>query len=215
MERAPLVRVRMKSMDRLDDGSGTEDGRGHRAGGGGGSTFYRRLGAIQRLCSFGGGRPCCSSGVPPCSIVWTPIHPITWFAPFVGHMGATDSDGKLHDWGGGPIEPCAPAGMMFGAPCRYLPLKITDVAAWDAALNQSDVDYLEHMHCMLCGHDCHSHVAHALDLHEYWGCTWHNKIELAALVFFFGRHLGVSGFVATWLGTAIILAIVLAVKFAG
>ena len=35
---------------------------------------------------------------------------------------------------------------------------------WDAAISQADEDYLEHMHCMVCGHDCHSHVAHALDL---------------------------------------------------
>eukprot|EP01047_Picozoa_sp_COSAG01_P107979 COSAG01_NODE_36938_length_510_cov_2.849148_2_plen_131_part_01 len=33
----------------------------------------------------------CIDGGHPCCILWTPIHPITWFAPFVGHMGVCDS----------------------------------------------------------------------------------------------------------------------------
>ena len=57
-------------------------------------------------------------------------------------------------------------------------------------------------------------MAHALDLQEYCSCTCHNKVELAAMMFLFGRHIGLGGFVATWLGFAIFLAIVLAVRFA-
>jgi hypothetical protein len=205
MERAPLVKVYMRSIERDVEEGSSED-----------TPVYKRAGRassrISKLCSCDG-RPCCSTGLPPCSILWTPIHPITWFAPFVGHLGITDSNGRLHDWGGGPIHACDPKEMMFGAPCRYLPFSPADPAAWDAAIAQADQDYLDHIHCMVCGHDCHSHVAHALDLQEYCHCTWHNKVELAALVFFCGRHIGVSGFVATWLGFAIFLSIVLAVKF--
>ena len=29
----------------------------------------------------------------PFAIVWTPIHPISWILPFVGHMGIADSNG--------------------------------------------------------------------------------------------------------------------------
>ena len=156
MERAPLVKVtHMRGIER-----DTEDGHGrHDAPAAG---FYRSAG--RRAPRAAGHRDCCSRGVPPCSILWTPIHPITWFAPFVGHMGITDSSGRLHDWGGGPIRASSPSEMMFGAPCRYLPFAPKDPTAWDAAIAQADEDYLEHMHCMVCGHDCHSHVAHALDL---------------------------------------------------
>ena len=155
MERAPLVKVtHMRSIER-----DAEDGHGRDAPAAG---FYRSAG--RRAPRAAGRRDCCGTGVPPCSILWTPIHPITWFAPFVGHMGITDSSGRLHDWGGGPIRASSPSEMMFGAPCRYLPFAPKDPAAWDAAITQADEDYLEHMHCMVCGHDCHSHVAHALDL---------------------------------------------------
>merc|ERR1740121_1367239 len=56
----------------------------------------------------------------PYAIVWTPIHPITWVAPFVGHMGICDSEGTIHDWGGGS---CNLDNMMFGNPTRYLLLR--------------------------------------------------------------------------------------------
>ena len=59
MERAPLVRVRMRSMDRIDDVS-VEDGHGERHGG---SSWYKTASGFQRLCGTGG-RPCCSSGIP-------------------------------------------------------------------------------------------------------------------------------------------------------
>ena len=215
MERESLVKVTMRGIER-----DTEDGHGQvthmpgieRDAEDGAAGFYQRAGRRAPLAA--GRRECCSgTNAPPCSILWTPIHPITWFAPFVGHMGITDSSGRLHDWGGGPIRASPPSEMMFGAPCRYLPFAPKDPAAWDAAIAQADEDYLEHMHCMVCGHDCHSHVAHALDLQEYCGCTWHNKIELAVLMFFCGRHIGVGGAVSTWLGFFIFLGVVLALKF--
>jgi hypothetical protein len=51
------------------------------------------------------------------------------------------------------------------------------------------------------------------DAQEYCGCTWHNKIELAVLMFFCGRHIGVGGAVSTWLGFFIFIGVVLALKF--
>ena len=105
MERESLVKVTMRGIERdTEDGHGqvthmpgierdTEDGA---------AGFYQRAGRRAPLAA--GRRECCSgTNAPPCSILWTPIHPITWFAPFVGHMGITDSSGRLHDWDGGPI----------------------------------------------------------------------------------------------------------------
>ena len=116
----------------------------------------------------------------PCCILWTPIPPFTWFAPFVGHMGITDSQGLLHDWGGGPIAACHPRNMMFGHPARYIQLRPKDRSAWDEAIAQADREYLEHIHCMICGLDCHSHVGRVLDILRVCGCSCHNKVALAA-----------------------------------
>ena len=147
-----------------------------------------------------------------CCLMWTPIHPITWVAPFVGHMGICDSSGRLHDWGGGPIDPCPPRFMMFGQPTRYIRFQPPDLAAWDAAIEKADREYLDKIHCMACGSDCHSHTARVLDILGVGGCRFHNKVELAAAVFFCGRHIGVQGWLATWLGTAVVLIVVLVVR---
>ena len=143
----------------------------------------------------------------PCSIVWTPIHPITCLLPFVGHMGICDSMGRLHDWGGGPIHPTAPKFMLFGEPARYIRFHPVDKQAWDEAIDQADRDYLNKMHCMIFGSDCHSHVARVLDILRIGGCTCHNKVAIAAAMFFCGRHTSLRGFLSTWMGFSIVLII--------
>lgn len=37
------------------------------------------------------------------------------------------------------------------------------------------------MHCMVVGHDCHSHVAEALNNLKYRNCTSWNKVLLAGV----------------------------------
>lgn len=101
--------------------------------------------------------------------------------------------------------------MLFGQPARYLRFHPTDLAAWDAAVAQADREYLEYTHCMVCGSDCHSHVARVLDLRSIYGCRFHNKVELAATVFFCGRHIGIRGFLSTWLPFLVILSVYLLV----
>ena len=36
----------------------------------------------------------------PCCIVWTPLPLITWFIPFIGHMGICTSTGIIRDFAG-------------------------------------------------------------------------------------------------------------------
>ncbi|KAJ1445556.1 hypothetical protein M885DRAFT_453502 [Pelagophyceae sp. CCMP2097] len=141
-----------------------------------------------------------------------PIPPITWILPFIGHMGITDSRGRLHDWSGAPISATDPKHMLFGAPARYLTLARPRDAnarlAWDDAVARADAEFAHHMHVMGCGHDCHSHVARALNVMRYRGSACHNKVELAVAVFFAGRFVSVAAAVKTLLPSAIIVALV-------
>ncbi len=52
----------------------------------------------------------------PHCIVWTPIPVITWFMPFVGHMGICDSAGTIHDFAGARFQGCACHHLAHG--CR-------------------------------------------------------------------------------------------------
>ena len=65
----------------------------------------------------------------------------------------------------------------------------------------------QYLHCMLFGSDCHSHVARVMDLMRIGGCACHNKVVLAATMFFCGRHTGIFGFVSTWLGFVLFVTI--------
>ena len=90
----------------------------------------------------------------PRCIVWTPIHPITWFAPYVGHLGICDTEGIVHDFAmpyavtvdnsapiivpphlrrfraPGPATRSDLRTVAFGSPRRYLPVHPPD-DDWD------------------------------------------------------------------------------------
>ena len=72
----------------------------------------------------------------PYAIVWTPIPMLTWFFPFIGHMGICMSSGVIRDFSG-PYY-VSEDNMGFGRPTRYLRLhpKNVDggVVTWDEAV---------------------------------------------------------------------------------
>jgi hypothetical protein len=87
--------------------------------------------------------------------------------------------------------------MMFCAPCRYLQFRPKDRVAWDEAIEQADAEYSQKCHIMGFGSDCHSHVCRALNLYALGGCSLHNKVALAAQMFFCGTFIGARGFVVS------------------
>jgi len=53
------------------------------------------------------------------TILWSPLPPITWLIPFIGHMGITNSRGIASDFQG-PYNVGDMGRMAFGAPTRAL-----------------------------------------------------------------------------------------------
>ena len=56
----------------------------------------------------------------PCCILWSPLPPITWILPFIGHTGIADQNGVIYDFAG-PYT-IGRVNMAFGPPTRYLKL---------------------------------------------------------------------------------------------
>jgi len=54
----------------------------------------------------------------PCSIVWSPLPVISWFIPFIGHIGICREDGVILDFAG-PNFVCVD-NFAFGSATRYL-----------------------------------------------------------------------------------------------
>jgi len=58
---------------------------------------------------------------------------------------------------------------------------------------------------MLCGYDCHSHVARALNVYRYAGCAMWNKLVLALWVFVLGTHVSMEAAARVWLPPVLLL----------
>ncbi|KAJ6646302.1 Transmembrane protein, partial [Pseudolycoriella hygida] len=121
----------------------------------------------------------------PFCIVWTPIPVLTFFFPFIGHMGIALSNGVIRDFAGPYFV--SEDSMAFGRPCRYLvldPFKVNGGAVeWDECVSKA-----------------------TLRLMSYEGKNW-NMIRLAFWMFFCGKYVGWRGAVRTWVPFIIIVTI--------
>ncbi|XP_034949768.1 transmembrane protein 222 [Chelonus insularis] len=145
----------------------------------------------------------------PCCIVWTPIPFLTWFFPFIGHMGIATSLGIIRDFAG-PYH-VSEDQMAFGQPTKYWQLdysKARDgIIGWDSAVAEASEIYKTRMHNLCCD-NCHSHVATALNFMHYNNSTSWNMVKLAFLMLVHGKYVGCLGFIKTWLPFFIIVTII-------
>lgn len=144
----------------------------------------------------------------PLCIVWTPIPVLTWFFPFIGHMGIALSNGVIRDFAGPYFV--SEDNMAFGRPTRYLILDSRKVNGgameWDEAVSKASIVYGTRMHNLFWD-NCHSHVGMALSLMNYNRSTRWSMVRLAAWMFFCGKFVGVSGALKTFMPFAIILSV--------
>ncbi|XP_064459811.1 transmembrane protein 222-like [Ornithodoros turicata] len=145
----------------------------------------------------------------PFCIVWTTIPCITWFLPFVGHMGIATSSGIIRDFAGPYFV--SEDNMAFGRPTKYWPLdpsRATDGAqGWDRAVAQASDVYKGRMHNLFCD-NCHSHVALALNLMQYGGSGQWNMVTLTFLMLIHGKYVSIWGFLKTWMPFLVLVCII-------
>lgn len=157
----------------------------------------------------------------PFCIVWTPLPLITWFLPFIGHMGICTTAGIIRDFAG-PYH-VSENNMAFGRPTRYWQLSLENIPGvtnkrecWDRSVKEASDEYKRRMHNLCCD-NCHSHVAYALNLMNYENSDSWNMVKLCFLMLFKGKFVNFCGFLKTWLPfliiVTIIAAIVLVTKF--
>ncbi|KAL3805606.1 hypothetical protein HJC23_005850 [Cyclotella cryptica] len=126
------------------------------------------------------------------TILWSPLPPITWVLPFIGHMGIATSRGVACDFQGPytvgergrmvslleisndlcksiqlvSILPSHTIFKAFGKPTRALRIDIRSLPGgadqWDKAITEANAEYCTRMHNICCD-NCHSHVAYALN----------------------------------------------------
>jgi hypothetical protein len=143
----------------------------------------------------------------PYCILWSPLPPITWCFPFIGHTGIANSQGVIYDFAG-PYT-IGKQHMAFGPPTRYIQLdpSLCRDMDWDAAVEQGCEIYSHRMHNICCD-NCHSHVVQCLNLMGYNSKKSYNMVQLAAWFFFTSPFVGFSSFMATFVPFLLIVAIV-------
>lgn len=150
----------------------------------------------------------------PFCIVWTPIPLLTYFFPFIGHMGIATSTGIIRDFAG-PYH-VSEDKMAFGKPTKYWQLDYSKakggVASWDDAVGEASDLYKTRMHNLCCD-NCHSHVATALNLMTYDNSTSWNMVKLAFMILIYGKYVGILGFIKTWTPFLFIVAVILTYWF--
>lgn len=145
----------------------------------------------------------------PFCIVWTPIIPLTWLFPFIGHMGIARSDGVIRDFAGPYFV--SEDDMAFGQPTLYWQLDPAlatgGSAAYDAAVQAASVEYFNHMHNLFCD-NCHSMVALALNQMKYRGKENWSMIQVCILMLVKGRFVSVGAAIKTWLPFTVLIGLI-------
>ena len=96
-------------------------------------------------------------------ILWSPLPPITWIVPFIGHTGIVDSRGITSDFQGSYyVADYGKDGMMaFGKATRYLKIDVSDIPGgierWDEAIREANQVYNARIHNICCD-NCHRYV---------------------------------------------------------
>lgn len=135
----------------------------------------------------------------PFCIVWTPLPLISYIIPIIGHMGICTSKGVIRDFAG-PYH-VSEDNMAFGWPTKYKQLNPNlanrGVHGWDEAILEASEIYKYRTHNLFCD-NCHSHVATALNLMNYHGRNDWNMVNVAILITFRSKYVGLSGFLRQW-----------------
>ncbi|KAG0484060.1 hypothetical protein HPP92_012144 [Vanilla planifolia] len=132
----------------------------------------------------------------PCCIVWTPLPLISWFLPFIGHVGICREDGVILDFAGPHFV--SVDHFTFGAVTRYIQLsrqkvfftkndalETDEIPTWDDALRKSTQEF-QHRSYSLFTCNCHCFVANCLNWLSYDGKNDWNVVHLATYIFLKG-----------------------------
>ncbi|KAJ4963501.1 hypothetical protein NE237_023440 [Protea cynaroides] len=155
----------------------------------------------------------------PFCIVWTPLPVISWFLPFIGHIGICREDGVILDFAGPNFV--SVDNFTFGAVARYFQLNRekgrvpplvgneipnTERMTWDDALRRSTQEF-QHRSYNLFTCNCHSFVANNLNRLGNGSTSRWNVVNLATFIFLKGRWVNKVAIVKSFLPFIIILTL--------
>jgi len=148
----------------------------------------------------------------PHCLVWSPLPVLTWFIPFIGHMGIATTDGIMWDFAG-PYS-IGKHKLAFGPPTRYIQLDVPPSKAreFDRAVAEANATYACRLHNLFCD-NCHSHCARACNNFKYKGWGKWNMVVLCFYMFFMGQWVSPMAVAKTWGPFVVVLVVVLLIEY--
>lgn len=129
----------------------------------------------------------------PYCLVWTPIHPITWICPYIGHVGLCDAEGVVLDFAGKHVGRDS---MAFGWPARFVQLSPdASLVDWDGEIVRA-MQQFHRVEYNFLTWNCHSFLAAFLNnicwpydpMAKVLGCWTVAGVGLR--IFLDGRYIG-------------------------
>lgn len=155
-------------------------------------------------------------GVPAYSIVWTTLPILSALCPLVGHLGISDSCGRIYDFSGSyrvTIDSfmCGPARRAFCLDTDAMTVNAIEdlderAQVYDQTLNHVSRVYEKQAHNLLMN-NCHHFVASVLNQLEYKGKTNWTSIHVAWFIWIKGFWLNPAYRLATLTPFIIILIV--------
>ncbi|KAK4788297.1 hypothetical protein SAY86_019616 [Trapa natans] len=163
----------------------------------------------------------------PRCVVWSPLPVISWFIPFIGHVGICREDGVILDFAG-PNFVCVD-NFTFGSATRYIQISKDmcsissypfiyeeeeecpqdqygrDVSTWDHALHKGTQEFQHHSYNLFTC-NCHSFVANNLNRLGFRSGGW-NVVNLATLIFLKGEWVSKGAVVRSLLPFGVVFVL--------
>lgn len=148
----------------------------------------------------------------PYCIVWTPLPLITWILPCIGHIGICTGEGIIHDFAG-PYY-VSIDDMAFGNPTKYVQLNLTEKEKkrYDLCIDNGTRDYTRQNYSFCCN-NCHSFVAHCLNLLKYKDYGNYNMVSVWWMITLKGKYISTGKFLQSYCGFFIFVLFILFIRY--
>lgn len=145
-----------------------------------------------------------------CSLVWTSIPVLSYIFPFIGHVGITDSTGRIHDFGSSHYISIDQ--MTYGNPDKIIHFEITndEFTRWDKCIHSVSKKFT-HKTYSLCGVNGYSFCASVLNKINYNDRNDYTACEVMKMTIGCKYYVGTASMCKSYIGLIIIIVLIILV----
>lgn len=143
-----------------------------------------------------------------CSLVWTSIPVLSYVFPFVGHVGITDSVGRIHDFGSSNYVSIDQ--MAYGNPDKIIHFEITqdEFTRWNKSIHTVSKKFSKKTYS-LCGTNGYSFCASVLNKIKYNDRNDYTACEVMKMTIGCSYYVSTASMCKSYIGLIVIIVILI------